>query len=76
MVDKGYQCVVIIVFNYLVGKDVLVGFKCFFKKDFVVEFFFKLGQLDFVIEIVQLCVVNIDVLYFFLLGGMGVNFVK
>ncbi|MGC5271524.1 ABC transporter substrate-binding protein, partial [Salmonella enterica] len=76
MADKGYQRVAIIAPNYPAGKDASAGFKRFLKKDPAVELFPKLGQLDFATEIAQLRAANIDALYFFLPGGMGVNFVK
>lgn len=76
MADKGYQRVAIIAPNYPAGKDASAGFKRFLKKAPTLELFPKLGQLDFATEIAQLRAANIDALYFFLPGGMGVNFVK
>jgi len=76
MADKGYQRVAMIAPNYPAGKDAAAGFKRLFKKDLALELFPKLGQLDFATEIAQLRAANIDALYFFLPGGMGVNFVK
>ncbi|NQE49388.1 ABC transporter substrate-binding protein [Herbaspirillum rubrisubalbicans] len=76
MADKGYQRVAIIAPNYPAGKDASAGFKRFLKKEPTLELFPKLGQLDFATEIAQLRAANIDALYFFLPGGMGVNFVK
>jgi len=76
MADKGYQRVAMIAPNYPAGKDAAGGFKRFLKKEPVLELFPKLGQLDFATEIAQLRAANIDALYFFLPGGMGVNFVK
>jgi len=76
MADKGYKRVAVIAPNYPAGKDASAGFKRFLKKEPAIELFPKLGQLDFATEIAQLRAANIDAVYFFLPGGMGVNFVK
>jgi branched-chain amino acid transport system substrate-binding protein len=74
--DKGYKRVAIIAPNYPAGKDASAGFKRFYTATPALELFPKLGQLDFASEIAQLRAANVDAFYFFLPGGMGVNFVK
>jgi branched-chain amino acid transport system substrate-binding protein len=76
MADNGYKRVAVIVPNYPAGKDASTGFKRLFKKELALELFPKLGQLDFATEIAQLRAANIDAVYYFLPGGMGVNFTK
>jgi branched-chain amino acid transport system substrate-binding protein len=62
--------------NYPAGKDAAAGFKRFYKGDIAIEMFPKLGQLDFAAEIAQVRAANVDGIYYFLPGGMGVNFSK
>src|SRR6218665_1580743 len=52
------------------------GFKRFFKGEVVEELYPKLGQLDFAVEIARLREQRADAVYFFLPGGMGINFIK
>lgn len=74
--DKGYKRVAVIAPNYPAGKDASAGVKRFLKTTPALELFPKLGQLDFASELAQLRAANVDAVYFFLPGGMGVNFVK
>ncbi len=76
MLDKGYKRVALIAPNYPAGKDAATGFKRFYKNDLALEIYPKLGQLDFAAEIAQVRAANVDAIYYFLPGGMGVNFTK
>ncbi|MDY7577189.1 ABC transporter substrate-binding protein [Herbaspirillum sp. RTI4] len=76
MADKGYKRVAVIAPNYPAGKDASAGFKRYFKNAPALELFPKLGQLDFATEIAQLRAAGVDAVYYFLPGGMGINFVK
>ena len=76
MADKGYKRIAVIAPNYPGGNDASAGFKRQMKKELALELRPKLGQLDFATEIAQLRAANIDAVYYFLPGGMGVNFVK
>ena len=76
MTDKGYKRVALIAPNYPAGKDSAAGFKRFFKGELVSEMYPKLGQLDFAAEIAQVRAAGVDAIYYFLPGGMGVNFTK
>jgi len=74
--DKDYKRVVLIAPNYPAGRDATTGFKRFFKGEVVDELYPKLGQLDFAVEIARLREQKPDAVYFFLPGGMGINFTK
>lgn len=74
--DKGYKNVVGVAPNYPAGKDALNGFKRFFKGVMSEEVYTKLGQLDYAAELAQLRAAKPDAVFFFLPGGMGINFIK
>lgn len=74
--DKGLKKVYILAPNYPAGKDALTGFKRFFKGTVVGEVYTKLGQVDYAAEIANLRAAKPDAVFFFLPGGMGINFVK
>lgn len=76
MTKLGPKKVALIAPNYPAGKDAAAGFKRFYKGDIAIEMFPKLGQLDFAAEIAQLRAAGVDGIYYFLPGGMGVNFSK
>ena len=74
--DQGYKNVIGIAPNYPAGKDALNGFKRFFKGNMSDEMYTKLGQLDYAAELAQLRAAKPDAVFFFLPGGMGINFIK
>ena len=74
--DKGYKNAYLIAPNYPAGKDALAGFKRFFKGKVAAEVYTKLGQVDYAAEIANLRAAKPDSVFFFLPGGMGINFVK
>ena len=76
MTNLGQKKVALIAPNYPAGKDAAAGFKRFFKGEVALEMFPKFGQLDFAAEIAQLRAAGVDAIYYFLPGGMGVNFSK
>jgi branched-chain amino acid transport system substrate-binding protein len=76
MENLGHKRVALIAPNYPAGTDAAAGFKRFFKGEIALEMFPKLGQLDFAAEIAQVRAANVDAIYYFLPGGMGVNFSK
>lgn len=73
--DKGFNNVVIVTPNYPGGKDAVSGFKRYYKGKSE-EIYTKLGQLDYAAELAQIRSMKPDALFFFLPGGMGINFVK
>ncbi len=74
--DKGFKNVVLVAPNYPGGKDAMVGFKRFYKGKVGEEVYTKLGQLDYAAELTQIRSLKPDAVFFFLPGGMGINFVK
>jgi branched-chain amino acid transport system substrate-binding protein len=62
--------------NYQAGKDSLSGFKRTFKGQIVGENYTKLGQLDYAAELADIRAAKPQVVYVFLPGGMGINFIK
>src|SRR5574343_468473 len=76
VMDKGFKNVVIVTPNYPGGKDAVSGFKRYYKGKVAEEVYTKLGQLDYAAELAQIRALKPDALFFFLPGGMGINFVK
>jgi branched-chain amino acid transport system substrate-binding protein len=74
--DKGLKKVYLLAPNYPAGKDALTGFKRFYKGEVAAEVYTTLGQVDYAAEIANLRAAKPDGVFFFLPGGMGVNFVK
>ncbi len=76
MQDRGYKNVYLMTSNYQAGKDMLVGFKRFYKGKIAAEIYTQVGQTDYSAEITQLQNSGADALFMFYTGGMGVNFTK
>jgi len=74
--SKSIKRVAIIAPNYPGGRESLSGFKRGFKGTVVEEIYTKFGQVDFASELTTLRVAKPDAVFFFLPGGMGVNFIK
>jgi branched-chain amino acid transport system substrate-binding protein len=74
--DQGFRNVVLVAPNYPGGKDAMTGFKRFYQGKVTEELYTKLGQLDYAAELAQVRAAKPDALFFFLPGGMGINFVK
>jgi branched-chain amino acid transport system substrate-binding protein len=74
--DKGFKNVYIMAPNYPAGKDSLSGFKRFYQGKIAGEVYTKLGQKDYAAEISALRAAKPDAVFFFLPGGMGINFLK
>jgi len=74
--DKDVKKIYLIAANYPAGKDALTGFKRFYKGTPVGEVYTKMGAVDYAAEIANLRAAKPDAVYFFLPGGMGINFVK
>jgi branched-chain amino acid transport system substrate-binding protein len=73
---KGYKNAYLLAPNYQAGKDSLAGFKRHFKGSITAEVYTKLGQLDYAAELAEIRAAKPEVLYVFLPGGMGINFIK
>ena len=74
--SKGFKSVYLLAPNYQAGKDSLAGFKRMFKGTVANEVYTNLGQLDYSAEIAAIRAAKPEVLYIFLPGGMGINFIK
>ncbi len=74
--ELGYKNAYILAPNYQAGKDSLAGFKRYFKGDIVGETYTKLGQTDYAAEIAKIRAADPEMVFHFLPGGMGINFLK
>jgi branched-chain amino acid transport system substrate-binding protein len=74
--DAGFKHVYLLAPNYPAGKDHLAGFKRYYKGAIAGEVYTKLGQSDYAAEIAALRAAGPDGVFFFLPGGMGINFLK
>lgn len=74
--QRAVKSVYLLAPNYQAGKDSLAGFKRIFKGQIVGESYTKLGQLDYAAELAEIRAAKPQVLYIFLPGGMGINFIK
>ena len=74
--NQGYTNAFILAPNYPAGQDALAGFKRYFQGEIVGELYTQLGQLDYAAEIAQIRAAAPEAVFFFLPGGMGINFLK
>jgi branched-chain amino acid transport system substrate-binding protein len=76
MQDAGINDVYVMAPNYAAGKDMITGFKRYFKGRIVDEVYTRLGQTDYQAEISQLRSKNPKAVFVFYPGGMGIQFLK
>ena len=76
MQDLGLTDVYVMAPNYAAGKDMVAGFKRYFKGRIVDEVYTKLGQADYQAELSQLRAKNPKAVFVFYPGGMGIQFLK
>jgi branched-chain amino acid transport system substrate-binding protein len=74
--DKGHKRVYLMAPNYQAGKDMLAGFKRFYKGQIVDEVYTQVGQVDYSAEIAQLQASGADAVFAFYTGGMGINYIR
>lgn len=74
--DRGIKRVYLMAPNYQAGKDMLAGFKRFYKGQVVEEVYTQVNQPDYSAEIAQLQAAKPEAVFVFYPGGMGINFVK
>ncbi len=74
--ENGIGKVFLLAPNYPAGKDMIAGFKRFFKGEVAEEVYTQLGQTDYAAEIAQAKASDADMIYYFLPGGMGISFMK
>ena len=73
---RGHKKVFLLAPNYQAGRDMLSGFKRFFKGDIAEEVYSPLNQPDYSGEIAQIQASGADAVFFFYSGGMGINFIR
>jgi len=76
MTDQGLDDVYIMAPNYAAGKDMLTGFKRYFKGRIVDEVYTKMGQTDYQAELSQLRAKKPKAVFVFYPGGMGISFLR
>ncbi|MSQ89249.1 MAG: ABC transporter substrate-binding protein [Betaproteobacteria bacterium] len=76
MQDAGLNDVYLMAPNYAAGKDMITGFKRYFKGKIVDEVYTRLGQTDYQAELSQLRSKSPKVVFVFYPGGMGIQFLK
>jgi branched-chain amino acid transport system substrate-binding protein len=74
--DKGIKRVVTLAPNYQAGKDVIAGFKRYFKGEIVDEIYTPLTQTDFSSSVTQVAAARPEAVFAFYPGGLGVAFVR
>jgi len=76
MQDEKMNDVYVMAPDYAAGKDMLSGFKRYFKGKISGEVYTKPGQTDYQAEISQIRAANPKAVFVFYPGGMGIQFVK
>ena len=76
MQDQGITDVYVMAPNYAAGKDMVTGFKRYFKGKIVDEVYTKLGQQDYQAEITALRAADPKAVFVFYPGDMGIQFLK
>ncbi len=74
--EVGHKNVYLLAPNYPAGKDHLAGFKRYYKGNIAGEVYTKLDQADYAAEIATIRDAKPEAVFFFLPGGMGINFLK
>ena len=76
MQEQGVNDVYVLAPNYQAGKDMVAGFKRYYKGRIVEEIYTKLGQQDYQAEITQMRSKNPKAVFAFYPGGMGIQFLR
>ncbi len=74
--DKGIKRIYLMAPNYQAGKDMLAGFRRFYKGQIVDEVYTQLTQPDYSSELAALQSARPDGIFAFYPGALGVNFIK
>ena len=74
--EQGFKKAFLLAPNYPAGKDMVKGYRRFYKGDVAAEVYTQLGQKDYAAEIAQIRASDADHVFFFLPGGMGIAFMK
>lgn len=76
LTSKGVKTVYLLAPNYPAGKDMLAGFKRFYKGQVVGEVYTPFNQPDYAAELAQIRATKPEAVFYFYPGGMGINFLK
>jgi branched-chain amino acid transport system substrate-binding protein len=76
MQDAGIQDVYLMAPNYAAGKDMINGFKRYFKGRIAGEVYTTVNQPDYQAELAQMRSKNPKAVFVFYPGGMGIQFLK
>ncbi|HWK60577.1 MAG TPA: ABC transporter substrate-binding protein [Eoetvoesiella sp.] len=76
MNDKKITDVYVMAPNYAAGKDMVAGFKRYFKGRIINEVYTTFGQADYQAELSQLKAAKPKAVFVFYSGGMGIQFFK
>ena len=76
MTDKKIDDVYLIAPQMAAGRDMLAGFKRYYKGRIDDEKYTQMTQLDFAAEIADIAAAKPKAVYFFYPGGMGANFIQ
>ncbi len=76
MADQKMDDIYMIAPDYAAGRDMMAGFKRYFKGKVAAEIYTKFGQSDYQVELSQIREANPKAVFVFLPGGMGIQFVK
>jgi len=74
--EKGLKDILVMAPNYQAGKDIVHGFKRYYKGPLVDEIYTSLTQLDFSAELSQVAAAKPGAVFAFFPGGLGVAFAK
>lgn len=76
MTNEGLDNVFLLSANYQAGKDMLTGFKRYYKGTIAGTILYRLGQRDYQAEISQIRAVKPKIIFGFVPGPMGIAFTK
>ena len=74
--DEGVDGVYMMAPNYQAGKDMISGFKRYYKGTTVGQTLVPLGHNDYAVEIAKIRAAKPKAVFYFLPGGMGIAFAK
>jgi branched-chain amino acid transport system substrate-binding protein len=72
----GLKKMVLVAPDYTTGRDAIAGFKRSYHGQIAEEIFTKLDQTDYSAELARIRAANADGIFYFLPGGLGINFLK
>jgi branched-chain amino acid transport system substrate-binding protein len=72
----GIKKMVVVAPNYTTGKDAVAGFKRTYHGQIAEEIYTGLDQTDYSAELARIRAANADGIFYFLPGGLGINFLK